>query len=229
MGGANAPTVPNAGRVAAAGSGTTQPPAAGAAALAAGAPAATGGAGAAGQPAGAPMGKGFYHLERLGRGLVAVVEGAGVFVSWRMLGPEYDAQRPERVSYELLRDGTKLADVKAGTDYLDAMGQATSRYSVRALVDGVPGELSPEVTPWAQNYLRIPLTPPSANYTANDASVADLDGDGEYEIILKWDPNDAKDNSQAGVTSPVFLDGLKLDGKRLWRIDLGPNIRAGAH
>lgn len=69
------------------------------------------------------------------------------------------------------------------------------------------------------------------NYTyhANDASVGDLDGDGEYEIVLKWDPSNAKDNSQSGYTGNVFLDGYELDGTRKWRIDLGRNIRAGAH
>ena len=208
-----------------------QPSAAGANAGAAGAAAGTGaaGAGGGGRAAPAPAGAGFYHLERLGRGLTAVVDGSGVFVSWRMLGPEYDPERPERVAYELQRDGVKLAEVKGGTNYRDAAGQASSRYAVRAIIDGTVGELSPVTSPWTQTYLRVPLSAPSNNYTANDASAADLDGDGEYELILKWEPNDAKDNSQAGVTSPVFLDGLKLDGKRLWRIELGPNIRAGAH
>jgi len=60
-------------------------------------------------------------------------------------------------------------------------------------------------------------------------SAADLDGDGEYEIVLKWEPNNAKDNSQSGYTDNVYLDAYKLNGTRLWRIDLGRNIRAGAH
>nr|GEZ34451.1 hypothetical protein [Tanacetum cinerariifolium] len=66
-------------------------------------------------------------------------------------------------------------------------------------------------------------------YSANDASVGDVDGDGEYEIILKWDPSNSKDNSQSGYTGNVYLDAYELDGTRLWRIDLGRNIRAGAH
>lgn len=66
-------------------------------------------------------------------------------------------------------------------------------------------------------------------YSANDASIGDLDGDGEYEIVLKWDPSDSKDASQQGSTGRVYIDAYKLDGTRLWRIDLGPNIRAGAH
>ncbi len=69
----------------------------------------------------------------------------------------------------------------------------------------------------------------SYTYNANDCSVGDLDGDGEYEIVLKWDPSNSKDNSQSGYTGNVFLDAYKLDGTFMWRIDLGINIRAGAH
>jgi rhamnogalacturonan endolyase len=87
-------------------------------------------------------------------------------------------------------------------------------------------------------FLSIPLQPPANgvthdgkgySYTANDAAPADLDGDGEYELILKWDPTNSQDNAFAFFTGNVFLDAYKLDGTRLWRIDLGPNIRAGAH
>jgi len=97
--------------------------------------------------------------------------------------------------------------------------------------------------PGRKDYLRIPLVVPPAGvtrrpvqrptniytYSASDASVGDLDGDGRYEIVLKWDPSNARDNSQGGCTGDVFLDAYNLDGQQLWRIDLGPNIRAGAH
>lgn len=69
----------------------------------------------------------------------------------------------------------------------------------------------------------------AVTYSANDATVADVDGDGQYEIILKWEPSNAHDNSHTGLTSNVYFDGYRLDGTRLWRIDMGPNIRAGAH
>jgi hypothetical protein len=174
-------------------------------------------------------GDGFYRLERLDRGVVAIAAKAGVFVSWRMFGYEYAPTQPERVYYELYRDGAKIADVKDSTNYLDAAGTASAQYSVRAVIDGVSSPNSADAAVWKNQYLRIPLEKPAGDYSANDASVADLDGDGVYEVILKWDPSNAKDNSQSGITGSVFLDALKLDGTRLWRIDLGPNIRAGAH
>jgi hypothetical protein len=186
--------------------------------------------GAAGMSAPAPgAGDGFYRMERLNRGVVAVTGTGGVYVGWRMFGTEYAANAPDAISYDVYRDGMKIANVTNSTNYQDASGTANAQYAVRAVVSGAEQEMSETVTPWAQNYLRVPLQPPAADYSANDASAADLDGDGDYEIVLKWDPNNAKDNSQAGVTGNVFLDGLQLDGKRLWRIDLGPNIRAGAH
>ena len=69
----------------------------------------------------------------------------------------------------------------------------------------------------------------SVTYHANDATMADLDGDGQLEIILKWDPSNSRDNSQSGITSPTILEALRLDGTSLWRVNLGPNIRSGAH
>ena len=83
---------------------------------------------------------------------------------------------------------------------------------------------------FANGYLDVPIqNPNSSAYAANDASVGDLDGDGQLEIVLKWEPLNAKDNSQSGVTDPVYIDAYKLNGTRLWRINLGRNIRAGAH
>lgn len=179
---------------------------------------------------GAPTGgNGFYQMEKLNRGVVAVLVSGGVYVGWRMFGFEYDAANPSNVAYNVYRSGTKVATVTDSTNYLDAGGNAQSQYTVRVVIGGTEGAVSETATPWAQNYLSIPISPPSSSYSANDASTGDLDGDGVYDLVLKWDPSDAKDNSQAGVTSDVYLDGIKLNGTRLWRINLGPNIRAGAH
>src|SRR5690606_13149681 len=111
-------------------------------------------------------------------------------------------------------------------------------YTVRAVVNGVEQAASKQKSVINGKYLRIPLNVPAGGttpdgvaytYSPNDCSVGDLDGDGEYEIIVKWDPSNAKDNSQSGHTGNVFIDAYKLDGTFLWRIDLGKNIRAGAH
>ena len=74
-----------------------------------------------------------------------------------------------------------------------------------------------------------PSNPRQYTYSPGDASVADLDGDGQYEIVLKWDPSNARDNAQDGYTGKVIIDAYELTGGLKWRIDLGNNIRAGAH
>ena len=176
---------------------------------------------------------GHYQLEDLDRGVVAVKVDGGVYVGWRMFGYEYD-KTATNVSYDLYRDGTKLANVTDSTNYLDKAGTAASTYAVSAVIKGSACQLSAASKVQAQDFLTIPLTPPATgphggSYSANDASVGDLDGDGQLDIVLKWDPSNAKDNSQEGVTDDVFVDGYTLAGARLFRINLGPNIRAGAH
>jgi hypothetical protein len=182
-------------------------------------------------------------MERLDRGLIAVSVPEGVYLGWRMFGYEYDDKDPGRIAYAVYRDGAMLATVSDSTNFLDPLGSADVQYQVAAIVDGETQELSPPVNAWPQNYLRIPLQIPPAGvtpatcispnehytYSAGDGSVGDLDGDGRYEIVLKWDPSNAKDNSIPGCTGDVLLDAYTLDGKQLWRIDLGPNIRAGSH
>ncbi len=173
------------------------------------------------------------QMEYLDRGTVAVKVQNGVFISWRVLGNE-----SSDVSYNLYRGTTKIAAVTGASNYLDAAGTSSSTYTVSAVVNGRELEKSSPASVWNNNYLQIPLQVPSGGttpdgvsytYNANDCSVGDLDGDGQYEIILKWDPSNAKDNSQKGYTGNVYLDAYKMDGRLLWRIDLGRNIRAGAH
>lgn len=176
------------------------------------------------------------RMEALDRGVVAVpaVDG-GVLVSWRLLGDD-----PAKIAFNLYRDGAKLnaSPLTGPTDFVDKTGGPTATYTVRAVVGGKEAAPSAPAKVWAGGYLSLPLDPPAGgvtpageaySYTANDASVGDLDGDGRYEIVLKWDPTNSKDNAFGGYTGNVFLDAYTLDGKRLWRIDLGRNIRAGAH
>jgi hypothetical protein len=172
---------------------------------------------------------GFNVVEDLDRGVVAVAQPDGMYVGWRMLGYEYPRDNPERVTYNVYRDGELVSNVSNSTNFRDPAGNAGSTYSVSSVIDQIEGERSAPASAWSTNFLRVPISPPSAIYSANDASLGDVDGDGQYEVFLKWDPSDARDNSLAGVTSDVFIDALRLDGTRLWRINLGPNIRAGAH
>lgn len=173
------------------------------------------------------------QMENLDRGVVAVKVSSGVYISWRVLGTE-----TADVTYNLYRDSVKLTNISGASNYVDKSGTASSKYSVSAVINGNEQAMSSAVSVWGSNYLQIPLqipnggtTPDGVTYTysANDCSVGDLDGDGQYEIILKWDPSNAKDNSQSGYTGNVYIDAYKMNGKRLWRIDLGKNIRAGAH
>jgi rhamnogalacturonan endolyase len=174
------------------------------------------------------------QLERLDRGLVSVHSAAGNLVSWRLLGTDAPG-----TAFNLYRGGTRLnsSPITGATDHLDSGATASARYTVRAVVGGVEQAASAS-TSLAQGYLSVPLQVPAGGvtpdgvrytYSANDASVGDLDGDGRYEIVLTWDPSNSKDNSQSGYTGNVYVDAYRLDGTRLWRIDLGRNIRAGAH
>ncbi|WP_435133417.1 autotransporter-associated beta strand repeat-containing protein [Formosa sp. A9] len=175
------------------------------------------------------------QLENLNRGLVAVrTSESDVYVAWRLLGYENPS-----TSFNVYRDGVLLNDspIVNSTNYLDQTSNNAS-YQIKPVINGNEQEASETVQVWAQNYLDIPLSIPvggttsdgvSYSYTANDASVGDLDGDGTYEIILKWDPTNSKDNSHEGYTGNVYLDAYTLEGELKWRIDLGRNIRAGAH
>uniref|UniRef100_UPI00406C314C rhamnogalacturonan lyase n=1 Tax=Paenibacillus sp. FSL R7-0652 TaxID=2921687 RepID=UPI00406C314C len=175
------------------------------------------------------------QMEYLDRGVVAVKTGSGVFVSWRLLGTE-----GSNVAFNVYRDGIKVntSPITGSTNLQDAGGTSSSKYTVRAVVGGTEQAASAAAGVWGSNYLSVPLQVPAGGttpdgvaytYSANDASAGDLDGDGQYELIVKWDPSNSKDNSQSGYTGEVFIDAYKLNGTRLWRISLGKNIRAGAH
>jgi len=174
-------------------------------------------------------------MENLSRAVVAVrVNTSQVLVSWRMLGTD-----PSGISFNVYRNGTKVntSPITNSTNYLDNI-TTNGTYTIKAITNETEGSATSEATVWSTNYLNIPIQQPEGGttpdnvaytYNANDASVGDVDGDGEYEIILKWDPSNSKDNSQSGYTGNVYIDAYKLNGTKLWRIDLGKNIRAGAH
>ncbi|WP_345802457.1 rhamnogalacturonan lyase [Microbacterium sp. AZCO] len=195
----------------------------------------------AGPFAGESVPAGLPQIEALDRGLVAVSTSAGVFVSWRLLASEATGSTATGVAgpdFVVSRDGTAIATVTDSTNYVDAGGSASSHYTVTPVVSGIQGEPSAAVAPSANGYLTVPLRKPADGvtpkgeaytYSANDASVADVDGDGAYELIVKWDPSNSKDVSQVGYTGEVYLDTYELDGTLLNRISLGVNIRAGAH
>ncbi|MEV4754378.1 rhamnogalacturonan lyase [Micromonospora sp. NPDC049559] len=181
------------------------------------------------------------RLEKLDRGLVAAATGDGVFLSWRLLGHEITGAGPDGMTgadFHVYRDGTRIATVTDSTNYLDRQGTPGARYRVAAVVGGRAVDLSPAVSPWSGAHHTLPLRRPADGvtpageaytYSANDISVGDVDGDGAYEYFVKWDPSNSKDVSQVGYTGPVYLDAYRIDGTLLYRVDLGVNIRAGAH
>ena len=168
--------------------------------------------------------------ERLDRGVVAIQTPQGVFTSWRVLPSDADD-----AVYTLLRDGKPIAalDASTGSNYLDRDGKSDSVYAVE-----YNGDVSPAATVWKDGFLTLTLDVPDeqtmpdgtkCQYTPNDMSCGDLDGDGRYELVVKWQPSNAKDNAQSGYTGTTFIDAYTLDGKKLWRVNLGVNIRSGAH
>ncbi|MEQ6021675.1 rhamnogalacturonan lyase [Streptomyces salinarius] len=175
------------------------------------------------------------QVEALDRGVVSVHTGDGNLVSWRWLGTD-----PDNVAFNVYRAGTKVnsSPVTGSTTYFHSGAPSHADYTVRAVVNGTEQGDSVHAIQFRAGYKDVPISPPSGGttpdgvsytYEANDASVGDLDGDGALDIVLKWQPTNAKDNSQSGYTGNTIVDGIRLDGTRLWRVDLGRNIRSGAH
>jgi len=187
------------------------------------------------------------QLEYLDRGLIAASTSEGVFLSWRLLANEVTGHSDTGLTganFNVYRDGKKIATVEDSTNYLDKGASATSQYYVKAVVDGKEVDQSATVSPWANQYYDLKLKKPADGiapagvlfpqgekytYSANDMSVGDVDGDGQYEFFVKWDPSNSKDVSQRGYTGNVYIDCYKQDGTLLYRLDLGVNVRAGAH
>ena len=181
--------------------------------------------------------------EKLDRGLVAVKTDKGVFLSWRSLIDD-----PKGLTFDVYRGDTKINDspIKSSTNFTDFDGTGGEKYSVKALQDGEVMESSPSIDVWDTPYLKVHLDRPQGGqtpsdggkegkgyqdytYTPDDVSVADVDGDGEWELVVKWFPSNQADNSQRRYTGNTILDCYELDGTKKWRIDLGQNIRSGNH
>lgn len=177
----------------------------------------------------AAYGTGKMVAEYLDRGISAVNTGSGMLVSWRFLANDDD-----NAVFKLYRDNNLIYTSNAGnsTCYLDKSGSASSTYKVETVSGGKVTSTDTCKLKSNNNYFDVKLDIPTASdctYSPNDCSVGDVDGDGVYELFVKWDPSTSKDNSQKGKTNKVYIDCYKLDGTKLWRIDLGWNIRAGAH
>lgn len=177
------------------------------------------------------------QAENLKRGLIAAKKGDGYYLTWRLLGNE-----SFNTGFNVYRGSKKLNSepITGSTQYFDDTFENFENYTVRSVINGEeqPASENARVLSLTRGenaaYFDIPLNRPAqgqygGHYSPNDVSVGDLTGNGEYEIIVKWDPSNSKDNSQSGTTDNVYLDAYTLEGSMLWRINLGPNIRAGAH
>jgi rhamnogalacturonan endolyase len=171
------------------------------------------------------------QMENLSRGIVAIKQPGGIYVSWRLFGTD-----PDGIAFNLYRvsSGGPPAKVNetpiaGATNYVDRNADAnqTLQYFVRPVLDAkelVPSKPAPA---WDNNYLEIPIKQ-IPGYRPGDASIADLDDDGEYEIVLHQ-VSRGRDNAHAGITGTPIFDAYKLDGTHMWRINLGVNIRDGEH
>lgn len=201
-----------------------------------------------------------YHLdqmsmEALNRGLIVMRQSPdSITVSWRLLNedPQYITFDLFAGNQSLIRNTSKTFVNLPAKDFdfsqpnVFRLTAHTDKEAPKRLQEGT--YTLPANAP--VGYLDIPLnkpadagqgTPAQCRYSANDCTMADVDGDGQMEIIVKWDPSNSHDNSHQGYTGHVLADCYSLTPlpdkqsadsalqNFLWRIDLGPNIRAGAH
>lgn len=180
--------------------------------------------------------------EKSGRAAVALpAQENGIFISWRMMPGDTD-----NTTFDIVRDGLTIATgIADATSYTDADGTPDNIYKVVTHNDGSVTDTSDDITPWTDIYTTARLDRPTGGITATretytyypgDCCVADADGDGRMELLMKWNPTNLHDNSITGQTGPVIIDCYKIpalsgsaDVKRMWRINLGTNIRAGEH
>lgn len=175
-------------------------------------------------------------MEYLDRGVYAVAGEGGIFVSWRLLVTEYG----ENIGFNVYRNGelVNASPITTRTNFVDADGKVGDVYTVAKIQNGIKTESEPCVAT-QDNYKSIPLQRPEpqpsktgemATYSINDAGVADVDGDGQYEIIVKWYPSNAFDSGKAvKPSSPTIFDVYEMDGTALWRLNMGLEMPSGAH
>jgi len=174
-----------------------------------------------------------YRMEYLTRGVHAVPDGKGkIFVSWRLLGTENNG-----LAFNLYRTTNKKTillnkqPIIKATNFTDGFADSNlaNTYTVKAIINNKDEKAGVSYTlpANAKPYVSIPLRTPTG-YSANDASVGDMDGDGVYEVVIHLTGR-AKDNSQAGITDPPVFQCYKMNGTFLWEVNLGKNIREGAH
>ena len=164
--------------------------------------------------------------DALDRGLIAIKTTNGVYCSWRIMGEEY-----YDVKYNLYRDGTKVnSEPLSVSNYSDAVGTSSSKYTVKAVVRGTEQTASKEATVWTDSYLEITpqhATSITSTLVPNDACCADVDGDGELEILIKYDNKEEisslfpKEGHNGEYT---IFEVLKMDGSLLWWVNCGPNM-----
>lgn len=160
-------------------------------------------------------------MDKLDRSVVAQKVSNGVYVNWRITSDEW-----YNTTYKLYRDGSLIFTTTAtgASNYLDAAGTVNSKYSVSSVKNGVESAQSPQSVVMTKNYLEIPVrnikSLGKTKYYLNDATAADLDGDGQYEVIVKR----MNRNWDATCVDFTYFEAYKLDGTFLWAIDVGPNI-----
>lgn len=187
------------------------------------------------------------QMEKLDRGLIAIKTDGGVYLSWRLFDSEDNifGSADKNVSFNVYRDGKKISEVATKTNYVDST--VGTNYSVAPVMNGVEGEKCNPVTAYNNSYFDIPLSKPddetiydpSGNELATysffpaDCSTGDVDGDGEYEIIVKWtsSEHDVGSPGDPAYSGTVHLAAYKLDGTKLWKNDiaLGKNVYSSAH
>lgn len=168
---------------------------------------------------------------------VKAIERQGVLVSWRWLPDDADD-----ITFDVYRNGIKLNEtpISKSTNYKDLTAEIGQNYTYEVKSsDKSLGTCKITPTDGAAGFYRSIKVKTRVDYDINDGAIGDLDGDGEYEIVIKRQViGQARD---VGDTKPwtglqkgtCLLEAYKLDGTSngvpMWTIDMGKNISQGQH